>query len=77
MQQVPIRYLMNPLYFRIPANITVFAGAFRYASRMATSSDKLVAVVPLSVLQCWNLVRPVLLGDETDLIKKNINLSHV
>jgi hypothetical protein len=39
---------------RIPANITVFAGAFRYASRMATSSDKLVAVVPLSVLQSWN-----------------------
>ena len=49
---------------RIPANITVFAGAFRYASRMATSSDKLVAVVPLSVLQSWNLVRPVLLGAE-------------
>ena len=47
---------------RIPANITVFAGAFRYASRMATSSDKLVAVVPLSVLQSWNLVRPVLLS---------------
>lgn len=49
---------------RIPANITVFAGAFRYASRMATSSYKLVAVVPLSVLQSWNLVRPVLLGTE-------------
>lgn len=49
---------------RIPANITVFASAFRYASRMATGSDKLVAVVPLSVLQCWNLVRPVLLGSE-------------
>lgn len=49
---------------RIPANITVFAGAFRYASRMATSSDKLVAVVPLSVLQSWNLVKPVLLSTE-------------
>ena len=49
---------------RIPANITVFAGAFRYASRMATSSDVLVAVVPLSVLRSWNLVRPVLLGSE-------------
>lgn len=49
---------------RIPANITVFAGAFRFASRMATSSDKLVAVVPLSVLRSWNLVRPVLLGAE-------------
>lgn len=49
---------------RIPANITVFAGAFRYASLMATSSDKLFAVVPLSVLQSWNLVRPVLLSTE-------------
>lgn len=36
---------------RIPANITVFAGAYRYASRMAASSDKLVAVVSLPVLK--------------------------
>lgn len=49
---------------RIPGNITVFSAAFRYASRMATSSDVLIAVVPIPVLRNWNLVRPVLLDAE-------------
>lgn len=47
---------------RIPSNITVFSAAYRYASRVA-GSDKLVSIVTADVLQCANLLRPMLCDD--------------
>lgn len=47
---------------RIPSNITVFSAAYRYASRVA-GSDKLISIVTSDVLQCANLLRPMLYDD--------------
>lgn len=49
-------------WYRIPSNITVFSAACRYASRMA-GSEKLVSIVTADVLQCANLLRPMLCDD--------------
>jgi len=52
-------------WYRIPSSITVFSAAYRYASRMTglTGSDKLVSIVTADVLQCANLLRPMLCND--------------